>query len=689
MARRIPADERRRMDRRATAGRILADERRRMGRRIYSPGKTEGGIRRMRKRVWKRMAAAAMTGALLLQAAGCGNVQKGSEGSVEDLSKEQESTGPEEKGGTDIGEAGRNRKVADADRPEPEGKGLTAEYDQEELEEDWEEESAVILTCSGTKAQIQGNGAYEEEGKVRIASGGTYILRGDYQGQICVDAGKEDEVRLILDQFSITCPDSAPIYGLQSKRIILTLAEGTENRVADGSTYVNAAAGEDGPDGAIFSKDDLTINGRGKLEVQGDHSNGIFSKDDLTIISGEIRVTAVKDGIKGKDSVSVRDGVIRVESGEDGIKASNDQDAEKGYVIVEGGDIQITAGDDGIHAETWLTIHDGTILIDKSYEGIEGRKVDINGGKIDVTASDDGINGAGAEGAGNSAVRKGMDPGAARESESGEDPGAAREPESGEDPGAVREQESGQEEGQEIYVRITGGEITVDSGADGIDSNGDVYVHGGTVYINGPVSRGDGALDYDGRALISGGTFAAAGSTGMMQAFSEASSQRMLMVYHDQSQAGGTAVSLTTGQGEEIFSWSPAKDFECILISLAELEEGGVYTLRTGQEVQEIVVEGMLTQSGERSGGPGGSGGPGMGDRDRSRGRGPGRDGGERPEPPEGGDRGERPELPEGSDRGERPELSEGGDRGERAEPPEGSDRGERPAQWERFGGNR
>ncbi len=577
----------------------------------------------MRKRVWKRIAAAAVTGALLLQAAGCGNAEKAADGS--DLAEAPGDTRPGEAGGGGTGAAGQEKDGGDTERAEPEGNGLTAAYDQAELEEDWEEDGAVILTCFGTTAQIQGSGAVEEEGMVRITRPGTYILRGDYQGRICVDAKKEDEVRLIFDQFSITCPDSAPIYGLQSKRIILTLAEGTENRVADGSAYVYPSADEDEPDAAIFSKDDLTINGSGKLKVQGNYGNGIFSKDDLTVISGEIWVTAVKDGIKGKDSVSIQDGMIRVESGEDGIKASNDQDAEKGYVIVEGGDIQISAGDDGIHAETWLTIHDGTIFIDESYEGLEGMKIDINGGSIQVTSIDDGINGAGTEDA------------------------------------------------QGIYVRMTGGEIWVDSGADGIDSNGDVYVHGGTVYINGPVSGGDGALDYDGRALISGGTFLAAGSARMMQAFSESSSQRMLLVSYGQSQAGGTEVTLRTGQGEEIVSWSPAKDFECILISLAELEEGGVYTLQTGEEGQEITVEGILTQVGERAGGRGGQegqgapGGPGRGGPG-----GPGRDGAEGAGPQKGGTGEERPGLPEGEAGEERPGLPEGEAGEERPGLPEG-----------------
>ncbi len=63
------------------------------------------------------------------------------------------------------------------------------------------------------------------------------------------------------------------------------------------------------PNAAIFSNDDLTINGGGSLTVDANYNNGIQSKDDLHITGGNISVTAVNDGIKGRDSIAVRDGI--------------------------------------------------------------------------------------------------------------------------------------------------------------------------------------------------------------------------------------------------------------------------------------------------------------------------------------------------------------------------------------------
>ena len=44
------------------------------------------------------------------------------------------------------------------------------------------------------------------------------------------------------------------------------------------------------------------------------------------------------------------------------------------------------------HAELDTIIRGGTILVEKSNEGLEGKRVVVNGGDITVNASDDGIN---------------------------------------------------------------------------------------------------------------------------------------------------------------------------------------------------------------------------------------------------------------------------------------------------------
>ena len=206
----------------------------------------------------------------------------------------------------------------------------------------------------------------------------------------------------------------------------------------------------------------------------------------------------------------------------------------------------------------------------------------------------------------------------------------------------------------DVYVRIAGGEISISPGADGVDSNGDVYVTGGATYISGPETGGEGSLDYNGTAYISGGVFAAAGSAGMAQPFSEDSEQAMLMVYYEESLEAGTAITLTDQSGNEVFSWSPEKSYGCLLLSMPELEDGASYTLTTGETSQEVTIDGTVTQIGE--GGLGGAGGRGPGGgRGQMRGEAP-QDG---ETPPEGENQPSEGENP--PDRGGMPQREDSG----------------------------
>lgn len=569
--------------------------------------------------------ALGMAGGLLISSvAGCGtaaetgNTNGGSSGGAEQIS-ESVSGGEED-------ESGMRENEIQASSTE-------TEKEEENKEEQNVGEETVISAENGN-IRISGTGAKAAEHQVTISSAGTYRLTGTLEeGQILVDAGKDDEIRLILDNFSISNSNSSAIYGVQSGCITIETAENTHNSVTDGTSYQYDTEGEDEPNAAIFSKDDIVLEGNGILEVNGQYQDGIRGKDDLTIKAGEYRIQAINDAIKGKDSVQIEGGTFVLQAGGDGIQSSNDTDTEKGYVrilggtftiqaekkgilsetgieIVDGtfsvtseddaihsnGDVTISGGtltlsteDDAVHADGALSVSAGVISVEKSYEGLEGLTVDISGGTISIVSEDDGINAAGGVDASGNQDRFG---------------GKAFSVTEG------------------AYIKIIGGEVFVSALGDGLDSNGDLFVEGGTIYVEGPESNGNSALDFDGTGTISGGILMATGSSGMVQMFSQDSSQASIAVFYDGTKQAGSTVHLLDSEGKEVLERQVGRAFSCLILSTPDLRQGETYEIQTGEESVNVQVDGAVTQYGNSSG-RGGFGRGGMG---------AGKDGMERPE---------------------------------------------------------
>lgn len=135
---------------------------------------------------------------------------------------------------------------------------------------DWT--ATTTITLSGDTATVSGPGAYADGGSVTISAAGYYDVSGTLtDGSLVVDAGKNAKVFIRLNGVSITCSDDAAIRVNQADKVFLTLADGTENALTSGETY-SAAALADKTDGAIFSHDDLTINGSGSLTYTAPNS---------------------------------------------------------------------------------------------------------------------------------------------------------------------------------------------------------------------------------------------------------------------------------------------------------------------------------------------------------------------------------------------------------------------------------
>lgn len=552
-------------------------------------------------------AAVVMSGAVVMAAlAGCG--QTGTAGSSSDVSSNGAYIT------TAVSENQKNIELTDSN--------VDINFTDRDKSSEYDESSAVKITLNGSGAVVSGSGVNISGSTVTITSAGTYIISGSLSdGQIVIAASDSDKVQLVLNNAEINCNTSAAVYVKSADKVFVTLPAGTTNSLGGGTEYVQTD--DNTVDGVIFSKSDLTLNGTGTLKIDADYRHGIVTKDTLCITGGTYVIDAVKTCLAGKDGIKILDGSFTLTAGSKGLNSGNDDDAKEGSIyiaggtftikseddsihadgscIIAGGTYTIAAGDDGIHANYDTVITDGSITITDSYEGIEGRRITVSGGTINLTASDDGINAA----TGGSSDEQRMPGG-----QKGEFGGFGRQkgadvqsqemqmPQDGQQPQEMQAPASRSASDDDVYIKITGGTITVNAGGDGIDSNGNFYITGGTVYVAGPTSNGNGALDYEGEASITGGTLIAAGSSGMAQGMGSNSTQCSMLVNLSETIAAGSVISLKDSSGNVLISWTSPKQFSSVVISTAELAQGSTYTLVTGDTQTEVTLSSVATTSG-------------------------------------------------------------------------------------------
>lgn len=276
---------------------------------------------------------------------------------------------------------------------------------------------------------------------VTITQAGTYQIAGTLDdGALIVESGENAKITLVLGGVSIKNSTGAAIQIATADDVTIELAEGTTNVLQSGEKVdiATATESEEASGGALQSKVDLKIKGKGSLTVLGYLNNGIHCTKDLKIKNGNISVTALGHGIKGKNSVTVSGGTVTVTSGKDGITSDETENEEKGFVTIEDGKIIITSAGDGVSAETTLTVTGGVISIISGGGSANAQQKTDNmrdWWDFDNSASDD-----------NSASCKGLKAGKA--------------------------------------MMISGGSITIDAQDDALHTDGDMTISGGECILS-------------------------------------------------------------------------------------------------------------------------------------------------------------------------------------------------------------
>lgn len=541
-------------------------------------------------------------------------------------------------------------------------------YDSADIDDTWSSTQSTAVSLCDQGIVIDGTGVSSEGGVVTVSAAGTYVFAGSLtEGRIVVDTTDKELVRLILNGADLTSSEGAVLQINQADKVILILAEGssntlTDNRPAPTDSAVTEADEADGADtsdeasAVLYSKEDLTITGAGRLTINANYRHGINGKDELKITGGILTITAVEDGIRGRDCVAILDGALTITAGEDGIRSSNDSDAALGFVAISGGQIQITAGRDGIQAVTSVSISGGRVSITAgggskaaqttaptqgrqmgggmvtsdsvSTKGIKvTRHLSISGGQIEIDAADDAIhsNDTIRIDGGTLTLRSGDDgihadtsiiinDGDIRIEQSYEGIESAQITINGGTIYVVASDDAinvaggadgsslGGRPGQNTFnsnsnraLYINGGQIVVEAAGDGLDINGSITMTGGTVLINGPTASMNGAIDYDGSFKLTGGFIIAAGSVGMAQAPDNSSTQPVIMANFASVLPAGTLVHLSNQAGDVSLTFAPSKLYQSIVISTPDLAQGSTYLLYTGGQSSGASQDGLYS----------------------------------------------------------------------------------------------
>ena len=408
----------------------------------------------------------------------------------------------------------------------------------------------TAITLTGRSISVQGSGAVASGNRVTINRSGTFNVSGKLDdGQLIVDTPDKALVRVVLNNASITSTSAAPIEIRTAELVEIALPAGSSSVVAGGPPLGATSGATDRPNAAIYSREDLSIDGPGALQVRATQ-HGINSRDDLKILGGNLRITAGNDGLKANDELRISGGDVTINAGGDGLQADKQLSVRGGTLVVEarddaincdgeltisGGVLRLAAGNDGIHSDGKLTVAGGDVQLSRSFEGLEGAVIVISGGRVQLVSSDDGVNVA------------------------------------------------NDRFGAETYMAIRGGTLIIDAAGDGLDSsNSPVEMSGGTVIVHGPTMRGNGPIDYDHSFRVTGGLLLAAGSASMSQAPSPSSTQNSVRVNLPTMHPGNTPVRIATASGEPVLEFTPAKAYQSLVVSSPKLRQNETYVVYLG-----------------------------------------------------------------------------------------------------------
>lgn len=195
--------------------------------------------------------------------------------------------------------------------------------------------SHVKLVQNSTSSANPGEIIYQLSG---TSDNGEFYMEGEYKATIQ------------LNGLTLTNPDSTAIHIKNGKRIKVSLANGTTNTLADGTTDPESK-------GCFHSKGHTEFAGKGTLNISSDIRHAIYSKEYMTVKNCTINVSsAKKDAIHCQQYFLMQSGTINITStDDDGIQVeykdptnptgitTDHEDEDSGNFYMTGGTLNMTS----------------------------------------------------------------------------------------------------------------------------------------------------------------------------------------------------------------------------------------------------------------------------------------------------------------------------------------------------------
>ncbi len=489
----------------------------------------------------------------------------------------------------------------------------------------WDANSVTSIILQGSSISANSPNVTVNGSLATITAQGNYIISGTLDnGSIIIDAGKEDLVRIILQNATIHNSTGPAVFIDKARKVIINLAGNSVNYLSDGPSY---SLSDPDPNATLFSKADLTIFGSGSLNVDGDFKDGIGGKDGLIIKSGTYNIHTVDDGIRGKNYLIIQDADLSIESGGDGLKSDEQTDPKPGNVTLENTSLRAVTNGDGISAKGSIGINKGYYNIvsgggneadtsSRSQTGLTaGNAIFLNPDSVYIDAVDHDIDShtitqiisgvftlysarAGIHSNQEIDVKDGqieiiraME---GFESHTIHISGSSINIHSIDDCFNATAGYDVDYDDQSL-IDISGGYLMLDCIlGDGIDSNGDIEISGGTVIIHGPQSAPDVAADFNGEMNINGGFLIGAGTNSELMEYPDStSSQNSLVAIFTQSYPKNTVFNITDDQGAAIVTFIPNDQYQSVLFSSPALITGKTYRIYVEGSVSDPGIDGI------------------------------------------------------------------------------------------------